>query len=133
MILLLCLDKKDGMMFGDRRQSRDSAVTERILSLAEGKRLFASPYSATLFPVSENLISCPDPAAEAGEGDFCFVENTPLPAENVEEIILFLWNRNYPATKHFDRKAFSLKRIKKEDFVGSSHEKITMERYLVAK
>lgn len=130
MILFFCLDQRDGMLFGTKRQSRDSAITERILSLTEGKKLYLTPYSASLFPKKEGIIPTEHPEREAKEGDFYFVEDGAIPTEGVEGIRLFLWNRRYPTTRSLDRSAFSLKRISKREFVGTSHEKITEEEYL---
>ena len=129
MILIACLDKKGGMLFGEKRQSRDRAVVERILSLTEGKRLFLTPYSAALFPEREGIIPTEHPEARAEEGDFYFVEDGPIPEEGVEGLLLFLWNRHYPATRTLDQSRFSLKRISKREFTGTSHERITEEAY----
>ena len=48
MKVIITLDDKNGMMFNNRRQSRDRAVTEHILALAEGKTLWVSPYTQKL-------------------------------------------------------------------------------------
>ena len=69
------------------------------------------------------------PASAATPGDYCFVENTPLPQnlDEVEELILYRWNRLYPSDVYFtlDTSAFTLQET--TEFVGSSHEKITKE------
>ncbi|MCD8016017.1 MAG: hypothetical protein LUG99_23235 [Lachnospiraceae bacterium] len=87
-------------------------------------------YSAKLFPedvteVSENFL------AEAREGEFCFVENMPAASYEgkVEQIILFKWNRLYPADSYFDIDLSGWELVGSEDFIGSSHDKITMETY----
>lgn len=69
---------------------------------------------------------------KAANGEYCFVENACLTSyENeIEKIILFKWNRRYPADKFFDidlSKGWKL--ISVNEFAGSSHEKITMEVY----
>ena len=46
MTLIVCIDDKKGMMFGNKRQSRDGVLTEQIIALTEGKRLVLSSYSA---------------------------------------------------------------------------------------
>lgn len=48
MKVIITLDDRNGMMFNNRRQSRDRAVTEHILALAEGKTLWVSPYTQKL-------------------------------------------------------------------------------------
>ncbi len=58
----LCLDQEDGLLFNGRRQSRDRVVTEKILSMTEGKPLWMSAYSRRIFPedapvcVAEELV-----------------------------------------------------------------------------
>ena len=50
MIVMVCIDDHNGMMFNHRRQSRDRAVIERVLRCAESSRLWMSEYSYRLFP-----------------------------------------------------------------------------------
>ena len=49
--------------------------------------------------------------------------------DRIEKVILFKWNRNYPADTFFslDLSGYTLE--KTEDFAGNSHEKITKEIY----
>lgn len=118
------------MLFGKKRQSRDSALIQRVLALAEGKRLVLSPYSAPLFSQKAEILICPDPAREGKTGDLLFLEDTPFPEEGVETLILYKWNRRYPATRFFD---FSLKGFalqESTDFAGTSHETITEEVWI---
>ena len=70
---------------------------------------------------------------QAAAGEFCFVEDqdiTPY-AARIEKIILFRWNRTYPADVYFNMELLSSGWILKEteEFEGSSHEKITEEVY----
>lgn len=59
---IVCLDQEDGLLFNGRRQSRDRVVTEKILSMTEGKPLWMSAYSRRIFPedapvcVAEELV-----------------------------------------------------------------------------
>ena len=48
--------------------------------------------------------------------------------EKIEKIVLFRWNRHYPADVHFQFPG-KWHLVQTEDFPGSSHEKITMEVY----
>ena len=130
MKLIVCLDDKNGMAFNHRRQSRDRIVLERIQKLAEGACLRMSPYSAKLFPESSALAS-PDFLQQAKDGDFCFIELEDGSAceERVQRVIVFRWNRVYPADLHFGIDLGAWHRISAEEFPGSSHEKITMEVY----
>ena len=51
--------------------------------------------------------------------------------EAADEIIIYRWNSHYPADKYFDVDIQSLgySLYSTEDFEGSSHERITEEKY----
>lgn len=49
MLIIACVDEKNGMMFNHRRQSRDSAVCQDILQECRGKKLYMSAYSQKMF------------------------------------------------------------------------------------
>ena len=76
---------------------------------------------------------CDHPAAE-GKGT-CWLEDTvgELRPDAADRLILFRWNRTYPADMLFDQKAFfsggNWELVSQEEFPGKSHEKITMEVY----
>ena len=67
----------------------------------------------------------------ASDDDICFIENVEIPMDKVTQIYLFQWNRDYPADVYFDYnlKDLGFKKIRSEDFAGSSHKKITLEVY----
>ena len=130
MTLVLCLDDNLGMMFNHRRQSRDRVLIEELLTTVGDRRLFVSPYSKTLFPEGAAPITvAEDPGAAAGENDFAFVEDTDPTAawDRVTSVMLYRWNRAYPGDQYFrgDMTGFLLSET--NEFVGSSHEKITKE------
>ncbi len=129
MKIIVCVDKNNGMMFNNRRQSQDSAVRQKIAKICGDSPLYMNGYSAKMFADECKIISDEDFLQIAGKDDFCFVENTPVDASSASEIYLFNWNRRYPADQYFeiDLKQSGFKRISKEEFVGSSHEKITLE------
>ena len=133
MIAVLCLDDMEGMLFHERRQSRDRKVTEKILELAEGSRLWIHPFSQPLFAkcAAGNLTVDERFLEEAEEGEYCFVENQGLGAwENrLEKIVIFRWNRHYPADFYLDICLERWKKTGEEEFAGYSHEKITREVY----
>lgn len=139
MTCVICLGDRDGVMFNQRRVSRDAAVTGRILKIAaEHGPLNITPYTLRLLP-QENTPSCvvhicDHPAAE--EKGTCWVEDTIgelRPDTAADRLILFHWNRAYPADSLFDREAFfsgdKWELVSQEEFPGKSHEKITMEVY----
>ena len=130
MKLIVCLGDDGGMMFNHRRQSRDRILVADIVRHVKNTPLWVSPYSAPLFEGDCPML-CTDavPAQSARMGDYCFVEDTPLPqtVEDIEELIIYRWNRLYPSDTYFtcDTSSFVLR--KSTDFSGSSHDKITKE------
>ncbi len=133
MIVMLCVDDKNGMLFNRRRQSKDRVLQQHVLALAGSRRLFMSPYSRKQFTDTGSAEIIVDEAylEKAEAGDYCFVEDGDVVshADRIEKIILFRWNRNYPADTFFtlDLSGYILE--KTEDFAGNSHEKITKEIY----
>ena len=130
MKLIVCVDKSNGTLFNNKRQSQDSILRDKILSLIGDSQLFLNEYSAKQFENTDRLIICDDFVSQAKNDDFCFVENTQIAVDSIDEVYLFKWNRDYPADTYFtvDLKA-KFKKIKAEDFAGSSHKKITLEIY----
>ena len=135
MIIIACVDERNGMMFNRRRQSRDSAVCGDILRECGGKKLYMSAYSGKLFgDVQENDIRISeDFLKEAGEEDICFVEDIPISGfeDKIRTVILYQWNRRYPAEQYvpleLTDRFWELQRT--EELKGTSHEKITKEVY----
>ncbi len=137
MILITVVDDNQGMLFHDRRQSQDRILRARILSLSAQSRLWMNAYSAKQFGEEEREAAWlrVDEAflEKAAPGEYCFVENLPVaPYEaRIEQILLFKWNRKYPADVRLDidLAAGGWRVVSTEDFAGYSHEKITMEVY----
>ena len=130
MILAVCVDDKYGMTFNRRRQSRDRIQQEDLLGWCTGRKLWMNSYSAALFEGAE---ICVDDAflEKAKAGDVCFVENVSVKewGSQVEAVILYRWNRTYPANLRYDldMSVFALEET--TEFAGSSHEVITREIY----
>ena len=125
MKLIVCLDDNNGMMFNKRRQSRDRVLIENVLEFCKGEKLYTNEYSAKLFP--ENTVEIVDSVDVKG---YYFAENV-IPDENlVEEIIVYKWNKVYPADVRFNIDLKNWKLTETVDFEGSSHEKITREIYM---
>ena len=128
--IYVCLDDRNGMRFNRRRQSMDRAVLEDICRELPGP--------LTIDPFSEGLMQrfgIPYTLAEEelGEEAHFFVENREtrevLPL--AEKIIIYRWNRHYPADAWWDLalmgQQFALTRT--VDFSGNSHERLTKEVY----
>ncbi len=133
MIVIVCLDDKKGMMFNHRRQSRDQAVTERIQEICKGKRLWMNLYSEQLYGSLEgvDIMVESDFLSLAGSGEVCLAESERLVpfAEKIEQIIVYRWNRTYPADVYLDLDLSQWECKERHEFPGFSHEKVTEERY----
>ena len=126
MKLIVCLDDNNGMMFNKRRQSRDRVLIENVLEFCKGEKLYTNEYSAKLFP--ENTVEIFENIELIGIS-FCFAEDFTVHEEYVDEIIVYKWNRLYPADTYFNIDLENWSLIESVDFEGSSHEKITREIY----
>ena len=135
MKVIVCVDDRNGMMFNNRRLSRDRLLIEDVVKNIEGGNLLMTPYSEILFQdadinaffLSEYILE------EAGPEDYCFIENKALApfADRIDELIIYRWNRKYPADTYLDidPEALSMSLVATSEFAGSSHEKITKELY----
>lgn len=130
MILVACIDDKGGMLFNHRRQSQDRLLRLDLLREAAGAAIWMNAYSAKQFaPAPENIRVAEDFPARAGEGAFCFFEDVdPVPWLNAaEKVLLYHWNRRYPADRFFPQPLAGWSVTRSEDFAGASHEYITKE------
>lgn len=124
MKVFVCIDDKNGMMFNERRQSKDRALIEKVKEIAKGEQIFASEYSAKILP---DATLCKN--FEGIEG-FAFIENPEDLFENqIEVLYVFKWNRHYPSDRKFNMNLTNFELVSTEDFVGYSHENITLEVY----
>lgn len=132
MKIIVCVDENKGMMFNGRRQSRDRLVVENMLELTEGSRLYINDYSAELFKNADVTVDNGF-LDNCGENDYCFVENLDVCPylSKINTIVVYHWNRNYPFdfTLMVDLTKWKLERT--WEFMGSSHEKITGEVYVI--
>lgn len=132
MTVIVCLDDKGGMMFGARRQSQDSVLRDRILNDNMGRKLYMNEYSYKMFSQNtENYAICDNNfLSVSDEDDVCFVENVDIRpyAEKITKIIVYRWNRVYPATMYFQFPNGDWKLVSRSDIGGSSHD-ITEEIY----
>lgn len=131
--MIVCVDNKGGMAFFQKRQSQDRVLREDILNCLQGARLWMSPYSLKQFKEENkaDLIADEQFLDAAGEEDFCFVENQNLQQyeKKITEIIVYRWNRDYPADLFLDVDLKDWELTETAEFAGNSHEKITREVY----
>ena len=133
MIAIVCIDDDLGMTFNKRRQSRDITLIQKVVKMAKNSKIWINKYSYPLFEEVSTVNVNVDETflAEAANGEYCFVENKELqPFEKwIEKLIVFRWNRSYPADQTFDIDLSKWQLSEVSEFEGNSHEKITMEVY----
>lgn len=126
MTVALCIDDENGLLFGSRRQSRDRVLLEDLIKESQGKLLIL-PFSQKL--LGDRAEVCPDLSEEG----FYFLEDQPLAPlkDRITTLILYRWNRLYPADFYLDLtpRQLGLKLARTEELCGSSHPKITKEVY----
>lgn len=129
MILIVCVDERNGMMFNNRRQSRDKILTGHIIEKAKDKKLWITTFSKDIFNIEEdeNIMIDDNFYSIAEKEDYCFIEN--IDANNfidkVDKIIIYNWNKHYPADRYFNINLNNWEIISEENFKGYSHENIT--------
>lgn len=137
MHLITCLDDNNGMMFNKRRQSQDCLVREDILNNLQGFKLWMNSYSAGQFKdfLADSISIDDNFMSKASERDYCFAENISLKPylNDINSLILYYWNRKYPADRYFDIDLSDWELKNTTEFAGNSHEKITKKIYLPKK
>lgn len=141
MILIACIDDNKGMMFNHRRQSQDRVLRQHILSMVGDGRLWMNEYSGKMFAKDsdgspeERICVDEDFLNKASAGEYCFVEKDSWVVDlfpdtaNIESVVLYKWNRVYPTDQYFTMDLSGWRLVETIEFPGSSHEKITEERY----
>ena len=140
MKVIVCVDDGNGMLFNKRRQSQDRVLRDDVQKMTAGQKLWMNAYSARQFQegsqTGENVTGVSETAAlivaedflrQAGENDFCFVENEKLLPYS--DRITDRWNRSYPGDFHLDLDLKQWRLVQTTEFAGYSHEKITKEIY----
>ena len=129
----LCTDERGGMIFNNRRVSRDRILIDELVSGVDGK-VYIGEYSALLFEAHKDRVAVVgNVLADAPAGAVCFVEVPPFMPHvgDISRLIIYNWNRRYPFDKQLDispaKMGFRL--VSVTEFEGSSHEKITKEIY----
>lgn len=130
MVLIVCTDDKNGMMFNNRRQSKDALLIEDLINTVGQNSLYCSEYTAKLFNDFEFKPQIRESFDNLLENDHVFVENPDNIPQNITKIIKYLWNRHYPSDKKFNIDISNWKLQFSYEFVGKSHEKITKEIYI---
>ncbi len=132
MKVILCLDDNNGMLFNNRRQSRDRVVVEDIVSDIGNKKLFVSPFSEKIFEEYPHIVTVDsDFLQETSVDCVCFVENQSLKnIESITEITVYRWNRVYPGDFYCDIDFSKFSLVSQTEFKGNSHDKITKQIFI---
>lgn len=135
MKLIVCVDDRYGMAFNGRRQSKDCVLRKQVLELVGKNLLWMNGYSARQFEDrTENMRVSDDYLQMAGQEDYCFVETEDVTPHIAlaDTVILYHWNRTYPADLYFCKQLLSedWQLLSTRDFPGNSHEMITQEVYV---
>ena len=137
MNVIICIDKRGGMIFNKRRVSRDKLVCEDILKTVRGEKLYIKPYSKILFDPLADRYELPeisdDPMSIAKDGEWCFIEDEDVSAyaDRIERLLVYNWNESYPYDLRFDMSILDqLFRISgRTKFPGHSHDMVVRELY----
>ena len=132
MTVIVCISDGGGMLFNNRRQSKDSLLIENVSLLVGDGTLYVSSFSERLFENSSLCtIVASDPLKTADREDFVFVENLLLLEykEKIDRLVIYKWNRLYPFDFRLDinPQKEGMKLCDVLEFEGSSHKKITRE------
>lgn len=131
MNLIVCLDQRNGMLFGGRRQSMDRLLRERMLQVVADKKLWMNSYTARQFETLPEAVVVDDSfLVNAALDDYCFVENSDINAaiSKARKVIIYRWDRIYPSDVTFPIQFLSnFKRMSEYKFQGYSHKEITEE------
>lgn len=130
---IVAMDDACGLLFNNRRQSRDRVLIEDICEFIGKERLYITSYSVDLFNLKKynNIVLCDDFKNVAGLDDYVFFESEEINvlANRATELILYRWNRLYPGDTFFKVDLSEWKLVESRDFKGYSHDRITKERY----
>lgn len=147
MNIIVCVDKDLGMMFNNRRQSRDKILIKHILEFIKSNnlKLYINNFSKDIFNefldeyknqivIDENflnkVISNKNNNSNSSM-DYCFVENLDISKyqDKIENLIIYDWDKSYPKDKYFTVDLNKFKLITTNEIVGNSHEKILEKIY----
>lgn len=133
MHLIVCLDDRNGMAFNHRRLSMDRIVTEDIIRMTAEQTIWITDYSQKLFGHVSGVRVSENPTEQALEGEFVFLETESADLQDIrwETLLVYRWNRNYPADVYL-RIGEDWNVAEQVEFAGFSHEKVTRERYVRA-
>ena len=127
MKLIVCIDDNGGLSFNGRRQSRDAGLTKWLLEKTRG--FCYLPFSAALFQWEKQALLWENDRLPTDAWLFIEEPSKIPPVDEIHELLLCRWNRSYPADAYLPFDLNSFRCVEKNEFAGSSHERITVEHY----
>ncbi len=122
MTLIACIANNNGILFNKRRVSKDALLIERLREIINTNILYCSEYSKSLFSDFNNLTN---DITSLTNDSFYFLEDENIPNIIFNKIIIYKWNRDYPADKFFEYDLSEYTLESQTDFKGNSHDLIT--------
>ena len=127
MHVITAVDDSYGLMFNNRRQSRDSELISRIINNL-GSKLYISEYSKPLFQEYASSVIVCKPTEVPDDAAYFLESPEILSNSKIETITLYHWNRIYPADVFFPKEILNDYKLDKiTEFKGNSHDNITEE------
>ena len=131
--VIICIDDDYGILFNNRRVSRDKSLIQWIENYVGNKHIWMRPYSKELFDGYDNIKISDNYLEEAESDDYCFAEDNEIFNHIgwIDDVLLCKWNRRYPSDIKFQisllDSSWSMSVI--AEFSGTSHKKITIEEW----
>ncbi len=123
MKVIVCVDDNLGILFNNRRVSKDKLIIEDIKKTTN--EINIDIYSISLFEGFKTNIT-----SELTFG-YNFIEKDSLLNKEalISEITIYYFNRKYPSSLKLELDLNLYKIVEQYEFVGNSHEKITKVIY----
>lgn len=133
MNIIIAVSNNNGLMFNNRRLSKDKVVREYINELADEYTVYMDKYSSKQFKeyINPHIIIDDNFLEHMQDNEFCFIEDKDIQpyTDKIKSITLIHWNRDYPADKFFNISLKNFNKVFSIDVQGDSHDDITMEVY----
>ncbi|EOS60624.1 hypothetical protein C815_01080 [Firmicutes bacterium M10-2] len=126
MRVFVCVDQKDGLLFNNRRPSRDRVVIEDIEKMSDGQDIAMSEYSAKLFEGYDHVVV----TENFKDYENVFSEQADLKELAWDELIVYRWDKVYPSDVKLDVDLSSLNLKDVSTLQGYSHDTILKEVYV---
>ena len=135
MKVIICIDERGGVRFHDRRVSQDVAQRRDVIARYGKDGLLMRKETAALYAGETDALHVVDDWEQGlGQDGWWVCEDTAFLRweEQLEEVILYRWNRRYPSDEVL-RLCLSLplwRCVAVYDLPGKSHARIDVEHYV---